>query len=254
MIVERHFDAQAINRVLNDSIVRPWVADAAEGVLDISPAVADKRNVLLMGEHGGCMFFCLMHGFYEVHTQVLPSGRGRWAAEFTKAAGAWLYCHTPAIEILTRVPAGHVSAEAASRAAGMRFRWSRPGNTVFRGQPVDVSVYGHTIEDWVLQTLRLEEIGAEFHDRLHAFALENGITGETHADDPNHNHFVGGCIEIARGGQIDKAVALYNKWAIVSRHRPVRIVSREPPAVGFDIGILRIIDGELEIEPCSPPN
>jgi len=248
-MVERHHDAEAINRILNDPAVRPDVADAAEGVLDISAAVANPANVLLMGDHGGMMFFKLMAGFYEVHTQFLPAGRGAWGSSFAVAAGEWLYCHTDAIEIMTRVPHGHPAAKALTLASGFRYRWTRPANTRFRGQVVDVDIYSHVIEDWALRTSGLAEAGAAFHDRLHGFAAERHIDGPTHPDDPNHNAFVGACIALAEGGQLVKAVALYNKWALVSRHRPVEIVSLDPARVRFDIGTMVVRNGKVEIEP-----
>lgn len=249
--IERHSDATLFNRVLNDPSVRPWVADAVEGVLDVSAQVANPHNVLLVGKHGGCLFFKLMDGIYEVHSAVLPAGRGEWVAEFTRAAGAWLYCHTDCVEILTRVPHGHVGAKAASVKAGMKYQWTRNDMCRFRGVDVPVDIYSTTIFEWPLGNAELEKVGKEFHDRMQAIVVASGHPSTPHENDPDHNRIVGACIEIAKSGQHRKACALYNRWAIASRHAPVSVVSDEPPTVKFDAGLLIVRNGEIKVAPCS---
>lgn len=248
VIVERHTDARRINEILNDESVRPWVADLAEGTLDISAAVANRANVLLMGEHGGCMFFRLMPGIYEVHTQVLAHGRGRWTRAMTQACTEWMFVRTDAVEIMTRIPVTHRAAAAAAVGAHMAFDFRRPAECRFRGQVVDVDIYSLPLLRWVQCAGGLVERGRWFHGRLHDEAERLGITEPPHPDDEDHNRVVGAAASMAFGNQPAKAVALYNRWALASRHAAIQLVSdRFPAAIKCDIGIVEFGSGDISV-------
>jgi hypothetical protein len=247
--LQRENDASRINRVLNDPAVRPWVADASEGVLDISPAVSKRENVLLLGEHGGCMFFKLLDGFYEVHTQVLPAGRGAWAARMIQSSFRWMFCRTDAIEILTRVPVAHRAAKMATLRSGAEYEWTRPKECRFQGKLDDVEIFSISLQRWVGQDDGLAEIGAWFHQRMQDEAKRLGIETPAHEDDPNHNRYVGAAYLMFRGGQAPKGTAFYNRWALISRHAPIQLLSLNPPGVRMDVGILTLKeDGDISIE------
>lgn len=250
LAITRETNAARINAVLNDPYVRPFVADEA-GVLDVSKQVANERNVLLMGEHGGCLFFWLQPGVYEVHTQVTRAGRGEWTRRLTESCAWWMFTQTDAFEIVTRVPEGHIGARAAALAQGMRYEFTRPNECRFRGKLVDIHLHSFRIQDWIGFAPWLEERGAWFHDRLHAEAARHGITAPPHDDDPNHNRYVGAAFEMALAGFPTKAVLWYNRWALMSRHEQIQLLSRTPLVVKFDIGLLKIQDGDIEVlSPC----
>jgi hypothetical protein len=232
---------------LNHPLVRPWVADASEGALDLSARVADRRNILLLGEHGGVMFYPVMPGVYEAHTQVLPAGRGGWTRGLTQACAHWMFTRSPAYEIMTRVPQGHFAAKAATEATGMHLEFTRPKECRFRGQLVDVHIYSGRLQDWIGSAPGLVEIGARFHDRLNELARAAGITAPAHEPDENHNRYVGAAIEMARGGQVKKGVAFYNRWAIVARHPMVELVAIDPPTIKMDIGTLRLTGDDVDL-------
>lgn len=246
--IVRETSANRVNAILNDPAVRPWVADMAEGQIDISESVENQNNVLLMGEHGGCMMLKLMPGIYEVHTQVLPAGRGPWAHDFTVGVARWMFLRTDAYELLTKVPKGHVAAKAATLAAGGRYEFTRPNGCRFRGRSTDVDIYALRLQEWAATAPDMVERGAWFHEFLNAEAKRLGVTDPTHSDDENHNRYVGVSLEMALAGQVRKAVLFYNRWGLVSRHRLVQFVSDDPPMIKFDLGILRIKqDGKLEV-------
>lgn len=72
-------DIPAINAVINHPAVRPYVGAADAGYLDASAIVADPANLFPMGEYGGFGLIQTGPGEREVHTFVLPEGRGKWA-------------------------------------------------------------------------------------------------------------------------------------------------------------------------------
>lgn len=102
--VSRTFDAGRLNAFANDPSVRPFVG-GGNGYIDLSDAVADRDNIFLAGEHGAFAFSWTAPGTYEVHTFILPEGRGEWAARFARQARDFME-DEGAIQLWTRVPVG----------------------------------------------------------------------------------------------------------------------------------------------------
>lgn len=74
-------DTSAINAVVNHPAVRPFVGAPDAGDLDLAPLVADEMNLFPFGEHGGFALCWTAPHTREVHTFILPEGRGAWARE-----------------------------------------------------------------------------------------------------------------------------------------------------------------------------
>lgn len=244
--IYRDTNAARINEIINHPSVRATVADVEDGVLDVSNIVNNELNYVLIGEHGGIIIHCLIPGVYEVHTQILPEGRGPWTLDFLAAVQHYMFTKTDCFEGVTRIPHGHVAAKAAALAVGMTPEFQRPACR-FKGRIVPVDVYSIDIMKWASTSPFLEEIGREFHDAMQSQWEKNGGTEQVHDDDPNHNRYVGAALEMARGNQVLKAVSFYNRWARVSRHSGVQIVQAEPTVVEFDIGYLTVQNGQLHM-------
>lgn len=84
-MLDRSYDAERINIVINDPYVRPFVGGVELGDIDITNAVERPENWFLMGEHGGFGLIWTAPNAHEVHTFILPSGRGKWATDAAKA-------------------------------------------------------------------------------------------------------------------------------------------------------------------------
>jgi hypothetical protein len=84
-MIERTHDADRINFLINHPEIRPFVGGDVTKPIDLSEAVANPANVFLGGEHGAFCCSWAGPGDYEVHTLILPSGRGKWAYEFARA-------------------------------------------------------------------------------------------------------------------------------------------------------------------------
>src|ERR1043165_8916504 len=100
--LKRDYDARRLNPILNHPDVLPWVAQAGGVTLDLSPVVADFRNVLLMTDAGGLLFIQLEPGTYEVHTAFLPSIRGAAGLALAKRALHHMFVATDAMAIMTK--------------------------------------------------------------------------------------------------------------------------------------------------------
>lgn len=247
MDITREFQANRINAVLNHPEVRPWVADKDKGVVDISKQVSNQNNILLMGDHGGCFFSKLMEGFYEVHTQVLPEGRGQWAKDFLIAVRHYIFTRTDACEVLTRVPTEHKGARAAAQSVGMKYEFTREDGCVFGGKVMPVEVYSERVQDWVPNAPYLVDKGEWLHEQMAKEAKRLNIAIPPHENDENHNRYVGACLEMMYGGQYHKAIAFYNRWAMISRHDVISLVSTSPVIIKFDIGRLKFEGSKVEI-------
>jgi hypothetical protein len=238
----RETDATRLNAVVNDPAVRPFVDELGAGVLDLSVQVANPANVLLMGEHGGCLFFGIGPGVMEVHTVALKSGRGAWVRDFVRAVVHWMFTRTGAYEIVTRIPSRHFGAIRAAEWAGMRYEYRLSEAVRFCGKVDDILVYALRVQDWVLRAPLIEDVGREFHDGLTAWAKTQGIAERPHGDLPAHNRFVGAALEMVRSGQAVKGVLLYNLSAAVMRKPRVTLMFPvgEVPEIMIDIGLIRV--------------
>jgi len=227
-------DATFFNRVLNHPAVRPDVADLGQGVLDMSAIVAKDTTVLLIGEHGGCMLFKYYEGCYEVHSACLPSGRGRWMKDFAEAVLHFMFTQTDCIEVITRVPKGHIAARALTEAVGFHHHFTTLPECLFRGAKVPCHIYLLALQDWAMRAPGLDERGAQFH----AWLNRQVTSGTPHEDDPAHNRVVGAALDMMLAGRVNKALIWYNRWSIAARHSQIALVGTQPPQVRFDAGIL----------------
>lgn len=80
-MLSRCYDVGLVNRIVNDPSVRPHVGAPELGDIDLAPVMERPEHWFLIGEHGGFLLSWSAPGVYEVHTFILPEGRGRWGAE-----------------------------------------------------------------------------------------------------------------------------------------------------------------------------
>lgn len=111
-MIARSFDADRINALVNHPSIRPHIGGDGESVLDLSAAVANEDNVFLLGSHGGFAFTWSGPGVFEVHTFILPEGRGAEALELATLARDAMQDMFGATHLWTRVhpDAGNVRA------------------------------------------------------------------------------------------------------------------------------------------------
>lgn len=250
-MIERASSPELFNRFLNDPFVRPDVATDELGTLDVSRLIADPRNVILQGEHGGFACLLLVPGIYEVHTVTLKTGRGRWAFDMAHAGARYMFTHTDAFEITTRIPREHLGARVLATHMGMTLDFTVDNGCKWRGKTQPIDIFSFRIQDWIKGADDCIDTGAWFHKRLVEEAQRIGVTDPPHPNDDVHNRYVGACLEMARGGQIHKAINFYNRWALCARQATVQLLALDPPTIKMDIGILRLMGDDIEVSQCQ---
>jgi hypothetical protein len=251
--ISRQTDAQHLNSILNHPEVLPLVSDGSSDTLDMTPVMESPDVIALYGEHGGQVYHRLQPGLFEAHSAFKPEGRGEWALAATRQTLKWIFTHTEAVEIVTRVPAGNVAARALAKAIGGVHEFTLPGGWVKDGKPIPADVFSLTIQGWMKSSPDLPSRGKWFHGRLNAELDRLGIAEPPHDDDETHDRYVGAACEMMFGGQPDKACIFYNRVASLARWHPIAILDYEPLVVNIGSAIL-VMRGDdfIAIPPPKP--
>lgn len=236
--VSRASDATRLNEIVNDPAVYPWVRGGVDGPIDLTFAVQNPANVLLQGEHGAMLLIQLQMGLFEAHTQVLPVGRGQWAADFAKACVFWMFTRSTCFELMTKCPYGNLGARALAKCVGGKKLFTNPTGWMKDGKSIPADIFGITIQDWLLFAKGLEERGHWFHERLMAEYRKLGRKEAPHPDDATHDRYVGMACEMFLGGQPQKAVILYNRWAAMADYAPIELMSLDPVAINIQDAVI----------------
>lgn len=249
-MIQRDTTAERINEVVNHPEVHKWVALPGQGALDMSALVADTRNILLMVPEGGLFFEFQEPGVYQVHTQFLPTFRGAGALRVTRDALHWMFCRTDCMELLTKVPVHNVGADGWAKLIGGVLDFEREGAWPTDEGTVAVKYYRLSYADWVRSARGLIERGRWFHERLTAEKVRRGMADAPHPEDLAHDRYVGAAVEMIYGGQLAKAVVLYNRWARFAGYVPVKVVSAKPTIVDIDEALVYVTGDTFEVMPC----
>lgn len=243
--IRRSFDASEINAIINDPDVFAFVTVPGLDRIDATELVADPRNVLIMAEGGGVLFLWQEPGIYEVHTNFLKAHRGLHALGVSLAAYRWMFTHTDCMTLLTRVPAFNKAADRFCAIVGATKEFERKAVWPTKNGPVDMAFWSLRYDDWIKQTPDLIASGRAFHDRLDAEFARHGVERQNaHADEDCHDLHAGAAAEMIYGGQPEKAVILYNRWARFAGYGLIALIARNPLVVDIGDAILQVLDGQ----------
>jgi len=118
-MLARSHDIARINEVVNDPDVRPFVGPVELGVVDLAPVVKRPEHWFLMGEHGGFGLIWSAPNVHEVHTFILPSGRGKWAVRAAEAMIDFAR-ENGDTTLWTKIPPAFKNVGAYARMMGMK--------------------------------------------------------------------------------------------------------------------------------------
>lgn len=250
LCVSREYSAERVNSVVNHPDVRPWMGSIELGPLDLSGAVADPRNVLLMGQGGGLLFMQLEAGLYEVHTQFLPEHRGKEAVAVVRDALRWMFTRSDAVEIVTRVPKGNDGALGLVRAIRGQLQFERPKVWPTPAGMVDVAYYSKTIMSWARDDERLSLTGEWFHGKLEAAKAATAGAAPLHDDDDAHDRYVGAAAEMIAAGQVAKGINFYNRWAKFAGYGLISVIALNPVVIDIGDAILAVRGDDFDVLLC----
>ena len=147
-MIERTFDAGFVNAVANHPTVASLVRGLISGRLDLTPIIADHRNVVLVGEHGFAIFAYRATGVYEWHAAVLPEGYGQWALSAAREALDWLFSETDAFAVVAPVPENNRAARQITSALGFKLKETLPSRWPAPEGFVDYLIYVLMRREW----------------------------------------------------------------------------------------------------------
>lgn len=242
-------DPALLNRVINDPSVRPWVG-GGDVELDVTPWTSNPANVILVNEHGGFCGIKQEDGVYELHTNLLPEGRGAKAFHAAREAAHYLFTRTDAHEIVTKVPAFNRRADRFVRTFGYTERFRRSNAAIGPDGPCDVTYFAYTIDQWLATDDLLPLYGEWFHRRLEEAKIAAGSTLPVHDDDPAHDRAAGAAIAMIHAGNAAKGVWFYNRWARFAGYATIELLSINPVIVDVRDAIIEISHDNMEVIQC----
>jgi hypothetical protein len=253
-LVRRSFDPAPFNTILNDPAVYPFVARRGSGTMDVTPLVDDPNNILLMAEGGGMIFHCQEPGIYEVHTAFLKPDREKLSQQgphirnVSLAAYRWMFTHSDALTLLTRIPAHNRAAIVFSPLVGwvtefeLKAVWPK-----LDGEMVDVTFAAIRYDDWLHKTPDVASSGRWFHQRSEEELRRHGREELRHDDDDHHDLRAGACAEMIFGGQVEKGIILYNRWARFAGYGMISLIARAPLVLEIDGALIQCADETFRI-------
>jgi hypothetical protein len=258
ILIRREFDPAPVNRILNDPGVFPLISVPGLEKFDIAPQIGNPANYFLVVD-GGCIIFTPDlpgSGLYEVHTNFLPSRRGRHALRASLEAYRWMFLRTDCMMLQTRVPAFNKAAALFCRMVGASLWCERMAAWPSEAGPADVKFYTLSYMDWLRRNAApMIEAGRRFHDRL---IFERERLGhpqpQGHPDEECHDLHAGICAEMIYGGQPEKAVQLYNRWARFVGYGQIAVLQLSPLVIDIGDCVLLVADGTFRVITCRQPH
>jgi hypothetical protein len=244
-------NAAVINLILNDPSVFPSISLPDAPAFDAAPLLSDPRNVFLIAEGGVVLFIPDDEpgsGIYEVHTNFLEDFRGEHAIKASLEAYRWMFTRSNCMMLQTRVPAFNKAAEAFCRSVGAWKWFERKAIWPTPDGPVDLKFYAMSVHDWMRKhPAPLIESGKAFHGRLEQEYERHGFVHEAHPDEDSHDLAVGACAEMMYGGEPEKAIIIYNRWARIAGYHQISLISRNPLVVDIGEALLHVKDGSFKV-------
>lgn len=224
--------------IANHPSVRPHVG--GEGPLSLSEVIGRDDILPLATDHGGFIFACIFPARWELHTMVLPEGRGRATLTAFAEAKRRVFTSTDAVEIITKAADTNRPAQFMARRAGFRVTFRR----------ADVEHYTLGLDDWIASDDALPDEGHAFHETLEAAKRAAGSELPVHEDDEAHDRAVGAASLMFKAGRHLKAVWTYNRWASFAGYQQIELASQEPPVMDVRDALVTVRGGRMEVVQC----
>jgi len=184
-------------------------------------------------------------GIYEVHTAFLKPERGNKGSHIQDVclnAYRWMFTRTDCMVLQTRIPAFNRAAIIFAPLLGWRLEFERKSVWPTNDGMVDMSFFSLRYEEWVKKDERLVEIGRDFHQTLDQERARHSVQSVGHPEEECHDRYVGACTAMIYGGQPEKGVVLYNRWARFSGYGQIALISKDPLMIDIGDALIHVAD------------
>ena len=149
MIINRTFDANLIDGILNHKSIKPHIGDDSTTSKDIYYPIKDHL-IYLTTECKSLLFVGFPVNSYtlDAHTAVLPELRGKQAVKAGKAAIDWVFNNTKYIKIVGATPSDNKLAMRFNRLIGLNREGVCKESIVRGGRLIDRIYYGVERKRW----------------------------------------------------------------------------------------------------------
>ena len=205
-------NANFINAVINNPQVHLTACPGREGETeDLSDLIASEDSfVLERYPFGGFILTPNDYDSYIVHTVFLPNTPTSVVTESVKQAMWVAFVELEVTKIYSYACSSNIPATKLMRRTGFSSLFSRPSRT----KEGFVETFGCIdIQDYILKSPELSQLGERFHEQVE--------DSTNHEDDHSHDCFVGAAYAMLASGQIEKAVRVYNTWALLAGYCPI---------------------------------
>jgi hypothetical protein len=147
-------DLDFVNSIIRHPDVYPWVSDdnsppPEQNTLAQMLLGCESVFVLSSNEFTIFVFIPLNSIHFELHTLVLPEGRGKIAIASAKEAGKWIIENTPCQKMKTMVPVFNRAAKWMSRKLGFKYEGTETKSFLKNGILYDQESFGITRKEWL---------------------------------------------------------------------------------------------------------
>ena len=255
--LRRSADAAEFNAILNHPDILPMVSVPGQESLDATPLVDDPKNYLLAVDGatpagmrfqwtGAILFAQHDPGIFEVHTNFLKGWRGQFAVEASLAAYRWMFTHTDAMTLLARAPNCWPQVGKFCERVGATFEFERPAAWPGPDGLSACDFYALRYDDWIKQATELAESARVFQSHLAEEFERFGVHMAPYLEQAREP-YLGAFAEMLYGGQPDKAVILYNRFARFGGFPGIALLARDPVIIDIGTAVLQIGEGTFKV-------
>jgi hypothetical protein len=248
LAISRTLDGAHLSAIANTPDVRPYLLMPTDGELDLRALVADPRNYCFETPFGGFLGIALGYGRYEVHSLFVPTRAPKVTVTAMREASEYIFTRTDCVELVTKVPEGNRRAGQLAAVAHFEERFVAP---VAPGHQTRARYLALSLDQWTVHGCGLAAIGQWFHDAFDQMRADDVLALAGHPEDAGHNQFVGAAILMINGGQVEKGIGFYNRWARWVGYPTIGLVSLIPTVIDLGAGIIAEVRGqEMEVLSC----
>lgn len=245
---QRSMTATFLNSVANTPDVRRWLGGT--GAIDMTPALADPRNIAVECASGGFVALQLGEGRYEIHSLFLPDKAACEAIALMRQGLDYLFAATEARELVTKVPVKNRAAAGLARLAGfaklfdLPIKWDGDGDQL-------VAFHTLTLEKWAMQSAQALSAGTWAHDAMEQAKAEGQSSLGAHSAEADaHLRMAGVAMLMLQAGQPRKAERVYNAWADWTGYPRITVLRDHPIVIDLEGIVIEARGNDMEILSC----